>query len=87
METTKVGIREFRDNLSTHLLTSESPIAITRHGDTVGYYIPARHKLSDEDRAAMDEAARKVQDMMSSLGITEDEILEDFKRWKKNGRK
>jgi hypothetical protein len=36
METTKVGIREFRDNLSTYLLESDVPVAITRHGDTVG---------------------------------------------------
>ena len=41
MEALKVGMREFRDKLATYLLESESPVAITRHGDTVGYFIPA----------------------------------------------
>ena len=44
METLKVGIREFRDKLASYLLESDVPVAITRHGDTVGYYIPARRK-------------------------------------------
>ena len=34
-----VGVREFRERLSEHLM-SESPIAVTKHGLTVGYYIP-----------------------------------------------
>jgi PHD/YefM family antitoxin component YafN of YafNO toxin-antitoxin module len=34
MGTVSVGIREFRDNLTTYI-DSESPVAITRHGDTV----------------------------------------------------
>ena len=45
MEAVKVGMREFRDKLATYLLESDSPVTITRHGDTVGYFIPARRKL------------------------------------------
>lgn len=56
METQKVGIREFRDKLASYLLESDFPVAITRHGDTVGYYIPARRKRSDAERAALQEA-------------------------------
>ncbi len=51
METLKVGMREFRDNLATYLLESETPVAITRHGDTVGYFIPARRRRSVSVRA------------------------------------
>ena len=36
METVKIGVREFRDKLATYLLESEAPLAITRHGDTIG---------------------------------------------------
>jgi hypothetical protein len=39
METLKVGIREFRDKLASYLLESDVPVAITRHGDTVGVFI------------------------------------------------
>ncbi len=33
MEPVTVGIREFRGNLAAHLLESQGPVAITRHGD------------------------------------------------------
>jgi hypothetical protein len=39
METLKVGIREFREKLARYLLETDVPVAITRHGDTIGYYI------------------------------------------------
>ncbi len=34
-----VGIREFRGQLSS-FLESTTPVAITRHGETVGFYVP-----------------------------------------------
>ena len=37
----KVGVKEFRAHLPSYL-DSMSPIAITRHGETIGYYIPTR---------------------------------------------
>ena len=40
MEATKVGIREFRSAI-TEYIASGTPIAITRHGLTVGFFIPA----------------------------------------------
>ena len=57
METLKVGIREFREKLANYLLQTDKPVAITRHGDTVGYYLPARRKRSESERAALKEAA------------------------------
>lgn len=39
MEATKVGIREFRADLAGYIAAS-SPVAVTRHGQTVGYFIP-----------------------------------------------
>jgi hypothetical protein len=74
MEAVKVGIREFRDNLATYLLESEMPVAITRHGDTVGHYFPVRRKRTEEDRAALRAASEQVKAMMDAAGISEDEI-------------
>jgi PHD/YefM family antitoxin component YafN of YafNO toxin-antitoxin module len=82
METLKVGIREFRDKLATYLLESDAPMAITRHGDTVGYYLPARRKRSDTERAALQEAAARWQEILTAEGISEDEVLADFQRWR-----
>ena len=87
METLKVGIREFRDKLASYLLETEEPVAITRHGDTVGYYIPARRKRSEADRAALKEAASRLQAVLLAEGISEDEILKDFKQWRAGKRK
>jgi PHD/YefM family antitoxin component YafN of YafNO toxin-antitoxin module len=87
METQKIGIREFRDKLSTYLLESDTPVAITRHGDTVGYYIPARRRRSETDRAALKEATSRWQEVLATEGISEDEAVEDFKKWRLNKKK
>lgn len=87
MDTLKVGIREFRENLATYLLESDSPVAITRHGDTVGYYIPARRKRTDAERTALKEAAAQLREMLRAEKISEEEILQEFKRWRAGGRK
>lgn len=84
METQKVGIREFREKLATYVLESEGPMAITRHGDTVGYYIPARRKRpTAEQLAAFVEATDRLHGEMAAAGVTEDEIIDDFKRLRK----
>lgn len=82
MEAMKVGMREFRDKLATYLLESESPVAITRHGDTVGYFIPARRKRSEADKEALKEAATRWQEILDAEGISEDEAVVDFKQWR-----
>jgi PHD/YefM family antitoxin component YafN of YafNO toxin-antitoxin module len=87
METIKVGIREFREKLANYLLESDVPVAITRHGDTVGYYIPARRKRAEADRAALKEAASRLQAALAAEGISEEEILKDFKQWRTGRRK
>jgi PHD/YefM family antitoxin component YafN of YafNO toxin-antitoxin module len=87
MATTKVGIREFRENLATYLLETDETVAITRHGDTVGYYIPARRKRTETEKAALKEVASRLQQEMAAAGVTEDEIVEDFKRWRRSERK
>lgn len=87
MGAVKVGIREFREKLASYVLGSETPVAITRHGDTVGYYIPARRKRSETERAALREAASRLQKMLEAAGISEDEIVADFKRWRAGRRR
>jgi len=87
MEALKVGIREFREKLASYLLESDAPLAITRHGDTVGYYIPARHKRTDLERAALEEASSRLQQMLAAKGIPEDEVIGDFKRWRAGRKK
>jgi antitoxin (DNA-binding transcriptional repressor) of toxin-antitoxin stability system len=85
MTATKVGIREFRAGLS-EFVDSDAPVAVTRHGHTVGYFIPVK-----EDRAA-DVATLKVagEKLDALLSLTEDEVdaaIEDFKQLRRKGKK
>jgi hypothetical protein len=62
-------------------------MAITRHGDTVGCYIPARRKRSDSERAALKEASAPWQNILAAKGISEEEALEDFRQRRAGRRK
>jgi len=87
MQTQKIGMREFRDKLATYLLESDAPLAITRHGDTIGYFIPARRKRSDSERQSLKEAAGRWQEILDAEGISEEEAVSDFKRWRSQRKK
>lgn len=71
MAATKVGIREFRAGLADYIAADE-PVAVTRHGRTVGYFIPARGDR-DAETAALRAAAAKLDDL---LDLSEDEVDE-----------
>jgi hypothetical protein len=60
---------------------------ITRHGDTIGYYIPARRKRAEAERTALKEVAARLQQVLAAEGISEEEILKGFKQWRAGGRK
>jgi antitoxin (DNA-binding transcriptional repressor) of toxin-antitoxin stability system len=77
MTATKVGIREFRAGLADYI-ASDTPIAVTRHGQTVGFFIPARADLSAEV-AALKSAAAQLDELLETQRVDADEIIEDFK--------
>jgi len=86
MQTVKVGIREFRENLAAYL-EAGAPVAITRHGETVGFCIPTRRKPKNEDLTALRRAAAQLDAMIGAAGVTEEDLVEDFKRARRGGRK
>jgi antitoxin (DNA-binding transcriptional repressor) of toxin-antitoxin stability system len=86
METVRVGIREFRSKLAQYLLEADTPIAITRHGDTVGFFIPARPKRTDADKVALKEAAERFDRLLEESGVTEEELVADFEAWRTKRR-
>jgi len=81
-----VGIREFREKLSS-FLESNTPVAITRHGETVGFYVPARRKRSEADLDALRRAGEQLDAMIAAAGATEDELVEEFKALRRQARK
>lgn len=81
-----VGIREFREKLSS-ILASSSPVAITRHGETVGFYVPARRKRSEADLDALRRAGEQMDALIAAAGTTEAELVEDFKHLRRQARR
>ncbi len=78
METVKVGMREFRQNLAGYL-ESGTPLAIMRHGETLGFYIPAQKRNRKAELEAMHAAARELDEMIATWGAGEDELMEEYK--------
>lgn len=85
METIKIGIREFRENLAGYL-ESGTPLAITRHGETLGFYIPAQKRSRKAEVEAMRAAAKDLDEMIASWGASEDELVEEFKGIRRSAR-
>ncbi|MGO8789557.1 MAG: type II toxin-antitoxin system Phd/YefM family antitoxin [Terriglobia bacterium] len=85
METVKIGIREFRENLAGYL-ESGTPLAITRHGETLGFYIPAQKRSRKAEVEAMRAAARDLDEMIASWGATEEGLMEEYKEIRRAAR-
>ena len=85
MRTTKVGIREFRENLADYL-ESKTPVAITRHGATIGIYVPTKPKPSQADLEALRTAGEKMQALIAAAGTGEGEIIADFRKLRRERR-
>lgn len=81
METTKVGIREFRADLAEYIASS-TPVAVTRHGQTVGYFIPAQAQV-DADIAALKKASKTLDRMLAAQGVDAEAVVADFKAARK----
>lgn len=77
METTKVGIREFRADLAEYIASS-TPVAVTRHGQTVGYFIPTQGQV-DADIAALKTASKTLDKLLEAQGVDVDSVAADFK--------
>lgn len=85
MEPTKVGIREFRSGLAEYI-ASEAPVAVTRHGQTVGIFIPTPRPSQVDLHAFVkaSEALDKVLALHPPLDI--EQVMVDFKALRKAGK-
>jgi antitoxin (DNA-binding transcriptional repressor) of toxin-antitoxin stability system len=77
----RVGIRELRAKLASHL-ESVTPIEVTRHGRTIGLYIPLPPQAELDERERLLEAGRLMQAELERFGLTEEELSADFKAWR-----
>ena len=85
METEKIGIREFRENLAGYL-ESGKPLAITRHGETLGFFIPTQKRNRNAEVEAMRAAAKELDSMIAEWGTNEDELMREYKEIRRASR-
>ena len=81
MEATKIGIREFRAGLA-EFIASSTPVAVTRHGQTIGYFIPAQGQ-GEGDIAALKKASKTLDRLLSAKSIDVEEVVAEFKAVRK----
>ena len=81
METIKVGIREFRSDLAEYIASS-TPVAVTRHGQTVGYFIPTYGQV-EADLTSLKKASKALDKLLEAQGVDIEAVVADFKAARK----
>ncbi len=84
METTKVGIREFRAGMAD-FIASSTPVAVTRHGQTIGYFIPTQGQ-ADADIVALKKASKTLDQLLAARRVDVEEVVTEFKVVRKQAR-
>ncbi|HKV24607.1 MAG TPA: hypothetical protein VJN93_08455 [Candidatus Acidoferrum sp.] len=86
MATIKVGVREFREHIAS-FLESDTPVAVTRRGETLGVYVPTPRKRRpmtadiSELKAASDRLAQTL------ASVDEKEFVAEFEEFRRRNRK
>lgn len=74
--TSTVGVREFRAGLADYIAGTE-PVAITRHGVTVGWFIPTSVDR-EAQVASLRSAAAALDALLGEHGVDTDEVVAEF---------
>jgi hypothetical protein len=73
----RVGVREFRDH-ATRYLAGDEVLAIERHGNPIGFYIPAGAGRRERGAEAIERLERTIERVLSETGLTEEELSRLF---------
>jgi hypothetical protein len=77
----KVGVREFREQIARYL-ESDTPVAVTRRGETLGVYVPTPRKgTKSADLGELKAAADRLAAVLA--GLSEEDVAADFKEWRR----
>lgn len=83
------SVRDFRNKATTYL-KAEEPVLITRHGKAAGLLLPLQnpeHLPVDLRRELLARFGEYLSKSLEAKGISEKEILEHFKDFRKNRRR
>jgi len=67
-----IGVREFRDHATTYL-SGPDPVAVSKHGHVIGFYIPIERD-EDEVRRAVVGLGEAVGQVLQETGMSEEEL-------------
>ena len=84
MEATRVGIREFRSGLAEYIAAS-TPVAVTRHGQTVGYFIPTQGQ-GEAELAALKMASKALDELLDQRQVDVEAVVTEFKHARQQAR-
>lgn len=73
----RVGVREFRDH-ATRYLAGDEVLAVERHGQPIGFYIPTGASRDESFALALERLEQTVQRVMAQTGLTEGELSQLF---------
>jgi hypothetical protein len=80
----KVGIRGFRKQIARSL-ESQTPVAVTRRGETLGIYVPtSRKSVQTADKTELRAAVTRLAELLSD--DEEDGFVADFKVLRRAGK-
>jgi len=84
MPAIKVGVREFREQMA-RFLESDTPVAVTRRGMTLGVYVPTPRKpVKSADLSELRDAADRLATALADAD--EEEIVTEFKQARSRGK-
>ena len=69
----RVGVREFRDH-ATRYLGGDEVLAIERHGQPIGFYIPTAPRPGASFAQALERLEQTVRHVRLQTGLSEDEL-------------
>ncbi|MHB8296460.1 MAG: hypothetical protein ACYDH5_17970 [Acidimicrobiales bacterium] len=71
-----IGVREFRDHATTYL-SGPDPVAVSKHGHVIGFYIPVERDHEAATRA-VEQLGHTVEKILEETGMTEEELAQLF---------
>jgi ABC-type xylose transport system substrate-binding protein len=63
-------------------IASSTPVAVTRHGQTIGYFIPT-HGQAEADVASLKKASKTLDRLLAAKRVDIDAVVSDFKSARK----
>ena len=84
MAALKVGVREFRERIAS-FLESDTPVAVTRRGETLGVYVPTRRRRRKAaELSELKAAADRLSEALAE--VDEEEFVAEFKQMRRRGK-